>query len=134
MCAIDYDDPCDIQRSENRAARKPHTCEDCTRAIRPGERYMHYVWLYEGRWSSLDQCRHCAALGAWMTVLCGGYPVGGLLEELAEHWEEGYRSFAVGRWTVYMRRRWRDGADPVPEGVADAARLVMAALGVTGDE
>lgn len=127
MCAVDFADPADLWNHETRTARKPHPCSDCARTIEPGERYMHHTWLYDGRWDRAKQCRHCVALGDWMEVLCGGYLVGGLMEELTEHWDEGYRSFAVGRWMIHMRRRWRDGADPVPEGVGEAARLVMAA-------
>lgn len=129
MCAIDSGDYSDIWRAETRTARKPHWCEECARRIQPGETYRYITELYDGRWATFKQCRHCVALGAWMDVLCGGYPIAGLHEELIEHWREGYASLSVGRWIVAMQKRWHDGADPVPQGVSEAAQWVLSQVG-----
>lgn len=129
MCAVDFSDPADVYRAETRTARKQHWCEECGRRVQAGEAYCYTTTLYDGRWWVSKQCRHCVALGAWMGVLCGGYPIGGLHEELIEHWREGYASLSVGRWIVAMQKRWHDGADAVPEGVAEAAQWVLARVG-----
>jgi hypothetical protein len=126
MCAIEDCDPADFWHHSTRTARQPHRCDECGRAVSPAEKYDLYTWLYEGRWSRMKVCAHCSAAGEWLNVMCGGWPIGGLGEELSEHWDEGYRSIGFARLIVGFGRRWRDGTDLIPTGVAELARLMMA--------
>lgn len=127
MCAIDYLDPADVWSSKDRKARVQHFCDECARVIAAGETYRLFSWLYDGRWTSMKVCPHCSAAGVWLDIACGGWPIGGLREELEEHWAEGYRSVGFGRLLVGQRRAWRGGADPVPdaEEVAALARRML---------
>lgn len=127
MCAIEGAEPWDFVHDEQRTARKTHRCYECDRAIHPGERYHILTGLYDGRWSTERTCKHCAAAGVWMQRVCGGYLTGGLLEELVEHWHEGYRSIGLGRLIAGIRHRWHDGRDAVPEGVSEMADQMLAA-------
>jgi len=117
MCAIDDADPADVWSETTRRAAKPHTCEECSRCIQIGEQHLYVSCLYDGHWSTFRTCAHCAAAGVWMRTVCGGYLTGGLLEELQEHWDEGYRSVGFGRLIIGARHRWHDGRDPVPAAV-----------------
>lgn len=125
MCAIEDADPVDVWHQETRRAAKPHTCYECARTIPRGEESEYVSALYDGRWHSWRTCQHCTAASAWMNVVCGGWLAGGLLEELVEHWHEGYRSIGMGRLIVGMQRRWCDGADQVPTDVNDLARQML---------
>lgn len=127
MCAIDDSEPPTVYREQQPRARKPHRCAECARTIPPGERYHRITGLWDGRWDQIHQCRHCVAVSAWMNTVCGGYLFYNLLEELIEHWDEGYRSVPLARLIVGMKRKWHDGADPVPEGVGDLATQMMRA-------
>lgn len=126
MCAIEGCEPWTIVNETTRRARHPHRCTECSRTIRPGERYHHIHGLCDGRWGTHKICVHCDALGAWMMVVCGGYPLDSLLAELLEHWRDGYRSREFFRLICAMRRGWHDGRDPVPQGVSALARSMMA--------
>lgn len=125
MCAIDFADQADFAHGEWRRAGKVHRCEECIRVIPRGQRHYYLSTLFDGRWSTWRTCEHCHAAGLWMHVVCGGYLTGGLLEELVEHWDEGFRSVGFGRLIVGMRRRWNEGRDAVPEGVAELANAML---------
>lgn len=126
MCAIDDAPYPAVYSTEWPTARRSHACDECGRTIYPGERYRRIRGLWEDSWSTVKECRHCHAAGAVMNALCGGYPHGELYSELTEHWWDGYRSVAYGRLIVGVKRRWRDGLDPVPTGVSDVARALLA--------
>lgn len=116
MCAIDYcDERAVIWRETQPRARGRHVCCECGRFIQPGETYLRVNHLFDGRWWSDATCAHCRAAAAWLNYVCGGYVQCGLYEELKEHWDEGYASILMGRLILGMRKRWHDGADPVPE-------------------
>jgi hypothetical protein len=115
MCAIDDCEPATLWHETEPTARKPHICYECGRAIKPGESYHRVKCLSDGRWWNDCWCNHCDAAGEWLRTVCGGYPISMLHEELVEHWREGYASVAFGRLIVAMQRKWRDGADPVPD-------------------
>ncbi len=127
MCAVDACEPADVWSQRDRKARVPHRCGECQRTVDTGETYRLFKWLYDGRWSSAKVCRHCLAAGEWLDVVCGGWPVGMLREELIEHWDEGYCAVAFGRLIAGQKMGWHDGRDPVPSGVASLATRMMRA-------
>lgn len=131
MCAIDDAEPAAVWNETTRRAAKAHTCEECSRCIHIGEHHQYVSCLHDGRWSNFRTCAHCDAAAVWMRKVCGGYLTGGLLEELVEHWHEGYRSIGFGRLIVGMRHRWHDGRDPVPDSaevLALANRMLTLAV------
>lgn len=115
MCVDDYE-PSDVWSATVRKARREHRCDECGRTIVPGERYEHVSSLYDGSWSTLKTCPHCLAASQWLRIVCRGYLVGNLHEELLEHWREDelYRSLWLGRAIVGMTRQWR-GLGPLPD-------------------
>lgn len=129
MCAIDDLEPSTVWSEKWRTARKAHPCGECDRTIAPSERYHFVSALTDGHWSDHRTCAHCAAAGTWLHEVCGGYPTSMLREELAEHWNQGFRSVPFGRLVVGVQRRWHDGRDPVPDSavVAGLAKQMMRA-------
>lgn len=134
MCAIDECDPWEIVQLTEPRARKSHKCGECYRIIRPGEHYH----LLKGRTVGDDRftihktCTHCKALGEFMSVMCDGYPLGQLYEELQEHYYDGYASTQLYSWITALQTKWHDGTDPVPvasECAAEASRLIHARVG-----
>lgn len=110
-------EPADIARTAHRTARKHHKCDECFASIEPGQKYTYVTMLYEGHWDSFHICRFCEAAARWLKLVCGGYGVGGLAEELREHWDEDtlYRSHWLGRAVIGIRRGWTGFADPLPD-------------------
>lgn len=127
MCAIDDCEPATVWTEAWRVGRKPWRCFECDRTIPVGEHHNYVSTLVEGRWDSFRRCGHCMAAGVWLAEVCGGYPLGMLREELIEHWHEGYRSVPFARLIVGQKRRWHDGRDPVPTGVAEMAKQMLRA-------
>lgn len=127
MCAVDYCEPWEVRRASYQRARRAYGCVECGRRIAVGERYHKVVGLLDGYWSTHRTCQHCDALGGVMGVLCNGYPIGGLYDELTEHWREGYASVRLGRWVVAMKHGWRAGAAEVPTGCAEHAGELLRA-------
>lgn len=125
MCAVDDCEPWTFVEWTKPVARIDHRCCECGRTIRKGEVYHRAQGLCDGHFSTYKTCQHCKATAPFMTAMCGGYPMTQLLEELEEHWHEGYASVPFGRLIAQMRRKWHDGADPVPEGAADLAVSLM---------
>lgn len=127
MCRVDDSECATIWQEQQRKAGKDHVCSECRRWIWVGEHYRHVSALSDGRWSRDHVCLHCTAAAEWLTAACGGYLLTEVLEELEEHWDEGYRSIAFARLIVGMRRRWHEGRDPVPTGVRAMATAMMQA-------
>lgn len=127
MCAIDDAPYPEVYHESHPVARRAHACLECGRVVRPGERYRLVRGKWEGVWSTIKECAHCEAIGDVMNVLCGGYPHGELLDELVDHWYEGYRSVAYGRLIALARRRWLDGHAPVPADCAALGRALLVA-------
>jgi hypothetical protein len=117
MCAIDWSDGWEFYSAAERRARKDHKCYDCNRVIHRGETYHHAAGKSDGYFCDYKICAHCIAAGAWLNAACGGWLYGGIGEELREHWqyEPDHHSMALGRIIIGHRRRWRDGADPIPD-------------------
>lgn len=113
MCMIDDADPCDFEVSEYPRARKEHRCEECGRAIQPGERYRRTAQKFDGYVSAWKTCAHCEAAASYLVEHCNGYVVGGVREDLEEHWcERAPDRLFLARAIVGIRRQWsrRDGA------------------------
>lgn len=128
MCAVDDCEPWVASKQETRRARKPWRCCECGRIIAVGEQHQ----FLSGRTSDSDGwvehrwCQHCDAAAVWMQVVCNGYLIGGLQEELREHWESGYQSLPFARLIAGMRWRWHDGRAAIPTGVAALANEMLA--------
>jgi hypothetical protein len=119
MCMIDDGEPWEFCEISMRKARKAHRCDECAREIAPGERYENVAGKADGDFNTWRTCAHCIAARSWLTVECNGYLLGGVLDDLAEHWMQTseYHSAWLGRAIVGMRRHWtrRDGKlMPVP--------------------
>lgn len=125
MCAIEDCESWEVVTVESRRARREHVCTECRRIIRAGETYRYVGGLTYGGWSSDKTCQHCEAMAGFMHVMCNGYPIGRLHEELVEHFRDGYASIPLGRLIACMRLKWHDGADPVPEHAGNLARDLM---------
>lgn len=111
MCMIDgCDDMYYPFRQEMRKARNDYKCYECGRVIEMGEQYLYSTGLAYGQWDSYRTCAHCKWAADWLSLTCGGWLFGGVLEDLEEHWTENYllRSQALGRRIILMRRRWKD--------------------------
>lgn len=128
MCMTDMADPVQFAHWTYRKARKPHRCDECRRPIQRNELYLVADSLYDRRWMVTKTCTHCEAAAQWLTVVCGGWIQTGLLEELIEHWHEGYVDIQFGRMIARMKHGWHGGRDDIPSGVSDLAhRMVDAA-------
>lgn len=84
-----------VGSSEDRVARKEHTCEECRRTIPRGATYRHITGLYDGGWWSAKVCARCHR--AWRRAedrgaLVGTDPENGpTFGELAE-WLRDFRT------------------------------------------
>jgi hypothetical protein len=74
----------DLYESAIRTARKAHVCEECGKAIAPGERYENVEMLYDGDWSSNHTCLMCVEIRDHFS--CGeGSCIGLLWSDLEEN-------------------------------------------------
>lgn len=128
MCSVDDADPWAVCRTQTPRARKPKPCDECTRTINVGETYHLLDGLMDDTWSQWRWCRHCEAAGQWLRTACGGYILGSMLDELDEHWSEGYQSEPFRLLIADMRAGWDAGRAEVPINVGDLARSMMRAM------
>jgi len=119
MCAIDDAEPVDVWRASYPRARKQYKCEECGRLIEIGELHGYVFTAYEGRGWTFRTCRHCRVGQGWLSINCGGWMPGALMEEMQEHVSE-YPDIAFGlrRIIAGMKRKWtrfdRAGLMPAP--------------------
>ncbi len=92
-----------------KAARKPHICDECRRTIEAGEPYRYAFMIWEGDPTETHTCEQCNVGCRWLVENCGGWVVGEVAEELAEHAEE-YPDIAPPLLVLVsgMKARWRD--------------------------
>ena len=114
MCEIDDDgEVWDFCRMTMRQARKLHRCGECRRPIDPGEKYRYLTGKFDGEIQTIRQCAHCAIAADLLVRECGGYPIGGVQDEMFAHvdWDVPWRMRAA-RNAIAMSRRWMrfDGA------------------------
>lgn len=118
MCMIDDCDPCSFFHSRLRKASKEHHCNECCRAIVPGEYYIRHSFSLGSRMYESLMCAHCEGAAKWLMKHCGGFVTEGVLEDLRHHYEEeNYRPDQLGRIIVGMQRRWQNfsgGVLPIP--------------------
>lgn len=110
MCMIEWaDETYRVWNKVQRAARKPHRCDECYREIGVGEMYQYVTGLHSGGWDTWHTCAHCAWASEWLMKQCRGYLHGGVLEDLEEHWHEDplLATLDLGRRIVGMRRKWK---------------------------
>ena len=60
-CYCDYE-PASVYEASVVKARKRHQCEECGRAILPGERYERAKGIWEGEPATYNTCGQCLAL------------------------------------------------------------------------
>jgi hypothetical protein len=51
-----------VYREETPVARKEYKCCECCKPILPGQKYIKYTGLWEGKWSTYRWCIHCEHL------------------------------------------------------------------------
>ena len=110
MCRVSDDGGAKVWNTEHRVARKDHRCGECFRTIMAGEPYEYHHYVSEDGWCGEHKvCSHCAVLGNWIQIECGGTICGELIEDIEEHATEYNRtdlaalaSMARGHW------KWAD--------------------------
>ncbi len=121
MCMIGgCDEFVEVLSATQPAARKPHKCIECFRTINPGEQYDRHEGILEGEWMTYKTCLQCLSVREWLAVVCSGWMYGGVLEDIREHFHEGYGIW-LGRATVSMKKKWRkrDGTLMAPLQMPD---------------
>ena len=112
MCAIDYADGEGTPLgTEARKAKKVHKCQDCFRAIAPGETYHVSKWAIDGRIEQMKMCAHCHIAADWLYENCDGFLWGGVWDDIYEHIEEYAGVYprvvrGLKRLHVQARHRW----------------------------
>ena len=105
-CYCDYDYVATVYRKSQHTARKSHTCYECHRPIRPGERYESVFAIWDGDACTCPTCPHCLAIREWVVahVPCSCWMHGSMLEDIRNdvdcYWPE-----APGLLFGYLRRR-----------------------------
>lgn len=103
-CFCDYD-PAEFYHAQRRKARKPHKCDECRRAIQPGETYEHARGKWEGDVGTFDTCCRCLALRDFVQahVPCFCWAHGNMIEDATETADE-YAHETVGLKFGALRR------------------------------
>jgi len=119
MCMIEFVDDgvpgLACERHVGRA-RKPYRCEECGRTISAGEAYRRTFLVWEGGAVATKTCRHCAVGQDWLNANCGGYVVGHVAQDIAEHiGEYPALSAPLGHLLDGMKTGWDGGQAPLPE-------------------
>jgi hypothetical protein len=128
MCRAEDGEPWKVFHKAKLTARTVHKCGECSRNIAPGEFYSRAAGLLDGSsgWVTIKTCSHCCAMSGWLDAMCGGWVYGEVLEELIEHWDEGYKSLAFGRLIAGMKHQWHGGKDPIPVGIGEIVSECLA--------
>ena len=129
MCNFDDGDFPEVWRTSTPRARKSHQCDECRRAIQPGETYTRDFSVYDGRADTFITCGHCYVARAWLIENCGAWS-SGFSDLMIEHARE-YPDIKFGllRIVFGMRRQWKrfDGGglmkvQPMPRSIEEAMR------------
>lgn len=110
MCMIDGADGTWIELSHGyRTARKDHRCYECGRTIARGERHEVHVAVDDYGITTCRTCAHCEAAREWLSLVCGGWLYGGVIEDLYEHTRE--EPDLCGNWlyrtVAAAERQWK---------------------------
>lgn len=117
MCMIEQaDGRLEFYRAKMVKARKAHRCEECGRVISLGEIHHSASGKFDGKVETYRTCAHCRVAGEWLERECGGHLIGGISEDIHEHWLEGGYGIGLIRLGVGIRRQWArfDGAGLMP--------------------
>lgn len=109
-------------------ARTEHKCQECHRAIAPGESYHREVYLWEGVFNLHKTCAHCMVVRGWLQDECGGWLYGGVEEDAREHIfnNPGHYGIDLHRAVVGMSWNWRTRSGrllPVPHAIKTSDEL-----------
>lgn len=107
MCQIDDAEPCEFLNVTYHTACKQHKCDECRRVIRVKEIYEKAVGKADGTIFVSKTCEYCQEAREWLVKECGGYVYGGVLQDLQDHMDEGYRHGSLTRLVVGMSRKWK---------------------------
>ena len=109
MCC-DFDPP-EVYQERDVKARKPHVCSECGREIAVGEIHQYIKGLWDGSWSTVRTCQHCAAAREIVRGVidnitgCDCLPLGDLKTEACQYADDDQ---CVARIDDAMQRRWRE--------------------------
>jgi hypothetical protein len=130
------DDEQTILRSSTHKARIAHVCNECRRAIMPGESYASTFMVFEGLGHTFKVCAHCGVMCQWLVKNCDGYVFDQVIEDIDEHalaYEKTLPeiSAALAALTNGAAKKWADpagGLMPIPAVPAaiSADAMVMA--------
>lgn len=81
-CSIDVDSFPDICNESIKTARKQHVCCECSRAIKPKEKYHIVTGLWEHEWSTFKTCLGCSRIRNHFCKY--GFIFGNLAEQIEE--------------------------------------------------
>lgn len=113
-CSCDYDPPT-VHSAKTVTARKEHRCEECSRTIRVGERYLYAFGVWDGYPSSTYTCSHCHEIQRWVStnLPCFCWYSGTMISDAREAIQEAYfrardevqgLAFGFGRLLVKAKR------------------------------
>lgn len=108
-CYCDYDAP-EFCSTRMVVARKSRRCEECRRAIAPGERYERTAGKWDGEFSTFDTCAICLSFRAYVIehVKCFCWAYGSLhadgIETLREYAHE-LPGMLFGGWRLVVAAR-----------------------------
>ena len=86
-------------------ARKQHECYECSRSIRPGERYELVSAIWDGRFRVCKTCPRCLAVREYVTAHapCFCWLHGTVLDDARDTLRE-YAHLSNGFWIGGMKR------------------------------
>lgn len=88
-------------------ARISHKCYECRRVIQPKEKYCRVSGKWDYEILVFKTCTHCMKAGEWLDKECGGWPHGGLEDELLTHVEKCGHGFLEPLY-IGVRTGWSD--------------------------
>jgi hypothetical protein len=115
-CYCDFDPPAWMTVRHVKAARRPHSCEECGTPILAGEPYERRTGMWEGMISTFATCPPCRDLRQWAINSFPCYSqcwtVGTVLDDVREWVRETAHHvpgivMEWGRHAVQVRRRQR---------------------------
>ena len=114
-CYCDYE-PARVYDASLMRTRKQHTCEECGRIIKPGERAEQAKGCWDGYWATYYTCNKCLELRQYIAahVPCFCWAHGNMIQDAIEtigsfESESAGLLFGAGRRLVAIRRSQGEG-------------------------